>query len=254
MFRGAGPQRPGGRALGRRHRHRCCAGRPVRRFLCPIRFIAIASSFTTRASIERAGGAIIVNDDDDLGANLAREIPRAARRTARCCARWATRRTAAVPADAAQKIARVCFEVAGAGEYPRDAIVCHRSAESPAPSAFHRHRRRRHERDRGVVAAPRIRGQRMRSERWRGRRSGSSRSAREIDTGHHPAHIASRARRGGDFVGDKIFQSRSRARSRDENSGHPARGDAGRAAADGARWRRGRRHSRQDHDDRSGRP
>ena len=83
---------------------------PVRRFLCRIRFIAIASSSTTRASSKRAGGAIIVNDDDNLGANLAREIERLASNP-RLLREMGDKAHGAVPSDAAQKVAQVCFDV-----------------------------------------------------------------------------------------------------------------------------------------------
>ena len=61
--------------------------------------------------IERVGGAVIVNDDENLGVNLAREIERLAsnpdlRRG------MGDKANGAVPSDAAAKVAKVCFEIA----------------------------------------------------------------------------------------------------------------------------------------------
>ena len=90
--------------------------------------------------------------------------------------------------------------------------------------------------------------------RHRSTPAGVARRAKSAQ-GHHPAHSEARRRhrRGGDFLGGEIFQSRSCARARHEDSGDRARRDARRVAADGAPRRGGRRHSWQDHHDLAGR-
>ena len=60
--------------------------------------------------IERAGGAIIVNDDDNLGANLAREIERLAS-SRELLREMGDKAHSTVPSDAAQNVARVCFDI-----------------------------------------------------------------------------------------------------------------------------------------------
>jgi UDP-N-acetylglucosamine--N-acetylmuramyl-(pentapeptide) pyrophosphoryl-undecaprenol N-acetylglucosamine transferase len=62
--------------------------------------------------IERLGGAIIVNDDDSLGENLAAALSELANDPSRLIEMGRKANQAARP-DAAVQIARVCFEVAG---------------------------------------------------------------------------------------------------------------------------------------------
>jgi UDP-N-acetylglucosamine--N-acetylmuramyl-(pentapeptide) pyrophosphoryl-undecaprenol N-acetylglucosamine transferase len=62
--------------------------------------------------IERAGGAIVIRDDDHLAANLARAIPELLADPARRAEMSRRTRSVARP-DAAARIARICFEVAG---------------------------------------------------------------------------------------------------------------------------------------------
>jgi UDP-N-acetylglucosamine--N-acetylmuramyl-(pentapeptide) pyrophosphoryl-undecaprenol N-acetylglucosamine transferase len=61
--------------------------------------------------IERVGGAIVINDDDHLAPNLAREVKVLLNDPARIIEMGKHARTVAFP-DAAARIARVCFEVA----------------------------------------------------------------------------------------------------------------------------------------------
>ncbi len=63
--------------------------------------------------IERAGGAIVIRDDDNLAANLARAIPELMADPARLAEMSHRTRSVARP-DAAAHIARICFEIAGA--------------------------------------------------------------------------------------------------------------------------------------------
>jgi UDP-N-acetylglucosamine--N-acetylmuramyl-(pentapeptide) pyrophosphoryl-undecaprenol N-acetylglucosamine transferase len=88
------------------------AARPA--IFVPYPFHRDRQQFHNARVIERAGGAIIINDDDNLGANLAREIPRLIfnRELLR---EMGDKAHAAVPSDAAQKIARVCFDTAARG-------------------------------------------------------------------------------------------------------------------------------------------
>ncbi len=62
--------------------------------------------------IERLGGAIIVNDDDSLGENLAAALREFADNPSRLIEMGRKANRAAKP-DAAARIARVCFEIAG---------------------------------------------------------------------------------------------------------------------------------------------
>jgi UDP-N-acetylglucosamine--N-acetylmuramyl-(pentapeptide) pyrophosphoryl-undecaprenol N-acetylglucosamine transferase len=60
--------------------------------------------------IERVGGAVIVKDDNELGVNLAREIKRLTA-DRNLLAEMGSRAHGAVPADAARKVAQVCFQL-----------------------------------------------------------------------------------------------------------------------------------------------
>ena len=62
--------------------------------------------------IERLGAAIIVNDDKSLGENLAAALRSLIDEPSRLIAMGRKARDAAMP-DAAQRIARICFEIAG---------------------------------------------------------------------------------------------------------------------------------------------
>lgn len=62
--------------------------------------------------LERVGGAVIVKDDDDLGSSLAREIERLISNP-KLLIDMGNKAHDAVPAEAARKIAQVCFEVVG---------------------------------------------------------------------------------------------------------------------------------------------
>src|SRR5208282_1591511 len=62
--------------------------------------------------IEKIGGAIIVNDDDQLAENLAREIRVMMDDPARLAEMGQRARQAVFP-DAAARVARVCFDAAG---------------------------------------------------------------------------------------------------------------------------------------------
>jgi len=61
--------------------------------------------------IERAGGAVVVNDDEHLAQNLAREVKSLMDNPGRVADMGARARSAVFP-DAAARAARVCFEVA----------------------------------------------------------------------------------------------------------------------------------------------
>ena len=61
--------------------------------------------------IEKVGGAIVINDDDHLAENLAREVKALLDNPARIAEMGKRARGAAFP-DAAARIARVCFDVA----------------------------------------------------------------------------------------------------------------------------------------------
>jgi UDP-N-acetylglucosamine--N-acetylmuramyl-(pentapeptide) pyrophosphoryl-undecaprenol N-acetylglucosamine transferase len=62
--------------------------------------------------IERLGGAVIVNDDDSLGENLAAALREFLAEPARLIEMGHKARQAAHP-DAAARIAQVCFDIAG---------------------------------------------------------------------------------------------------------------------------------------------
>jgi UDP-N-acetylglucosamine--N-acetylmuramyl-(pentapeptide) pyrophosphoryl-undecaprenol N-acetylglucosamine transferase len=62
--------------------------------------------------IERLGGAIIVNDDDRLGENLAVALRQFSSDASRVIEMGRKANGAAKP-DAAARIARVCFQIAG---------------------------------------------------------------------------------------------------------------------------------------------
>jgi UDP-N-acetylglucosamine--N-acetylmuramyl-(pentapeptide) pyrophosphoryl-undecaprenol N-acetylglucosamine transferase len=61
--------------------------------------------------IQKAGGALVVNDDDELAENLAREVKSLFEDPARLAA-MGRRARSMVFADAAARVARVCFDVA----------------------------------------------------------------------------------------------------------------------------------------------
>ncbi len=84
------------------------AARPA--IFVPYPFHRDRQQFHNARVIEGAGGAIIVNDDDNLGANLAREIERLASNP-RLLREMGNKAHGAVPSDAAQKVAQVCFDV-----------------------------------------------------------------------------------------------------------------------------------------------
>ena len=84
------------------------AARPA--IFVPYPFHRDRQQFHNARVIERAGGAVIVTDDDNLGVNLAREIERLASDRALLVA-MGEKAHGAVPADAARQIAKVCFEV-----------------------------------------------------------------------------------------------------------------------------------------------
>jgi UDP-N-acetylglucosamine--N-acetylmuramyl-(pentapeptide) pyrophosphoryl-undecaprenol N-acetylglucosamine transferase len=86
------------------------AARPA--IFVPYPFHRDRQQFHNARVIERAGGAVIVNDDENLGANLAREIERLASNRALLLA-MGDKANAAVPSDAARKVAEVCFEIVG---------------------------------------------------------------------------------------------------------------------------------------------
>ncbi len=84
------------------------AARPA--IFVPYPFHRDRQQFHNAHVIERAGGAVIVNDDDDLGANLAREIERLGSNP-KLLREMGDKAHGAVPSNAAQKIAQVCFDV-----------------------------------------------------------------------------------------------------------------------------------------------
>jgi len=84
------------------------AARPA--IFVPYPFHRDRQQFHNAQVIERAGGAVIVNDDDNLGANLAREIERLTSNR-ELLREMGDRAHGAVPADAAMRIARVCFDI-----------------------------------------------------------------------------------------------------------------------------------------------
>ncbi len=84
------------------------AARPA--IFVPYPFHRDRQQFHNARVIERAGGAVIVDDDDNLGVNLAREIERLAS-DRELLQVMGEKAHGAVPADAARRIAQVCFEV-----------------------------------------------------------------------------------------------------------------------------------------------
>ena len=84
------------------------AARPA--IFVPYPFHRDRQQFHNARVIERAGGAVIVNDDDNLGANLAREIPRLTSNR-ELLREMGDKAHGAVPTDAAQQVARVCFDI-----------------------------------------------------------------------------------------------------------------------------------------------
>ena len=61
--------------------------------------------------IQKAGGALVVNDDDELAENLAREVKSLFEDLGRLAAMGQRARSSVFP-DAAARVARVCFDVA----------------------------------------------------------------------------------------------------------------------------------------------
>ncbi|HTW87252.1 MAG TPA: glycosyltransferase, partial [Candidatus Binataceae bacterium] len=86
------------------------AGRPA--IFVPYPFHRDRQQELNAAVIERAGGAIVIRDDDDLAANLARAIPELLADPARR-AEMSRRTQSMARPDAAARIAQICFEVAG---------------------------------------------------------------------------------------------------------------------------------------------
>jgi UDP-N-acetylglucosamine--N-acetylmuramyl-(pentapeptide) pyrophosphoryl-undecaprenol N-acetylglucosamine transferase len=84
------------------------AARPA--IFVPYPFHRDRQQFHNAQVIERAGGAVIVDDDDNLGANLAREIQRLTSNR-ELLREMGDKAHGAVPSDAAQRIARVCFDI-----------------------------------------------------------------------------------------------------------------------------------------------
>jgi UDP-N-acetylglucosamine--N-acetylmuramyl-(pentapeptide) pyrophosphoryl-undecaprenol N-acetylglucosamine transferase len=84
------------------------AARPA--IFVPYPFHRDRQQFHNARVIERAGGAVIVNDDDNLGANLAREIERLTSNP-ELLREMGDKAHGAVPSDAAKRIARVCFDI-----------------------------------------------------------------------------------------------------------------------------------------------
>jgi UDP-N-acetylglucosamine--N-acetylmuramyl-(pentapeptide) pyrophosphoryl-undecaprenol N-acetylglucosamine transferase len=84
------------------------AARPA--IFVPYPFHRDRQQFHNARVLERAGGAVIINDDDHLAENLAREIPRLISNRA-LLREIGEKAHSAVPIDAAQRIARVCFAI-----------------------------------------------------------------------------------------------------------------------------------------------
>lgn len=84
------------------------AARPA--IFVPYPFHRDRQQFYNAQVIERAGGAVIVDDDDNLGANLAREIQRLTSNR-ELLREMGDKAHGAVPSDAGQRIARVCFDI-----------------------------------------------------------------------------------------------------------------------------------------------
>ncbi len=87
------------------------AGRPA--IFVPYPFHRDRQQELNAQVLERAGGAIIIHDDENLAANLARAIPELMNDPARLAEMGRRARSVARP-DAAAQIARICFEVADA--------------------------------------------------------------------------------------------------------------------------------------------
>lgn len=89
------------------------AGRPA--IFVPYPFHRDRQQELNALVIERIGGAVIVHDDDHLAENLAATMRELTADPARLIEMGKKARTAVFP-DAAARIARVCFEVAGAAD------------------------------------------------------------------------------------------------------------------------------------------
>lgn len=87
------------------------AGRPA--IFVPYPFHRDRQQELNARVIERAGGAIVIRDDEHLAANLARAIPELLADPVRL-AEMSRRTQSVARPDAAARIARICFEVAGA--------------------------------------------------------------------------------------------------------------------------------------------
>lgn len=86
------------------------AARPA--VFVPYPFHKDLQQFHNARVIEKRGGAIIVNDDEDLASNLAREVDALVNNPARLVEMGERAHLEARP-DAARHVAKVCFEVAG---------------------------------------------------------------------------------------------------------------------------------------------
>ena len=86
------------------------AARPA--VFVPYPFHKDLQQFHNARVIEKRGGAIIVNDDEDLASNLAREVEALVNNPARLVEMGERAHLEARP-DAARHVAKVCFEVAG---------------------------------------------------------------------------------------------------------------------------------------------
>src|SRR5208282_2224115 len=84
------------------------AARPA--IFVPYPFHRDRQQFHNARVIERAGGAVILNDDENLGANLAREIERLSSNP-ELLREMGDKAHGAVPSDSAKRIAQVCFEI-----------------------------------------------------------------------------------------------------------------------------------------------
>ncbi len=84
------------------------AARPA--IFVPYPFHRDRQQFYNARVIERAGGALIINDDDNLGANLAYEIERLGSNPT-LLREMGDKAHGAVPSQAAQRVARVCFDI-----------------------------------------------------------------------------------------------------------------------------------------------
>ena len=129
------------------------------------------------------------------------------------------------------------------------------SADAAAAIAFRRHRRRRHERNRGAMPEARDARQRLRSETFARRSRGWRRSVRKSARDIIRAHLKDDGGLDAVVISSAVkFSNPEVARAREtENPGDPAGRDAGRVAADGEAGRRGRGHAWQDDDDRADR-